>query len=162
MPEESAEVCKEQKKESAELPEESAEVCKEQKKEPAEVTLGEERKKSLSSAHKSDAYKQLLDAVNDALNTSFKTTTGRCEGIGICTTTDKCGIEVYNRAYAPIMRRRLLTPDQCAQLDATWATIRALAVAAAEKGAETQIRTGRPLDHNEYFILHQTRWTHYY
>ena len=121
------------------------------------AALSEEQKKRLSIAHKSEAYKQLLDAVNDALNTKV----GRCESIGICTTTDKCGINVYNRAYAPLMRRRLITPDQCAQFDATWAKIRALAVVAAEKGAETQIHTGRPLEHNEYFILHQTRCDYY-
>lgn len=114
-------------------------------------------KPRLETAHESEAYKQLVAAVNDALNTKV----GRNESIGICTTADTCDINVYNRAFAPIMRRRLITPDQCAQFDATWAKIRALAVVAAEKGAETQIRTGQPLDHNEYFILHQTRCYYY-
>ena len=47
-----------------------------------------------------------------------------------------------------------MAPGVTAQLDATWAALRALAVAAAAVGAGTEIKRGVPLAGSEYFVLH--------
>ena len=115
-----------------------------------------------ASAHETEAYKALLKAVFKAIGTkvgrrssiAFSTGEYIATSSGTMTYNPDVGVNIKNTAYAPIDRDHM-DPDHRARFDATWAEIRALAVRAAEQGAETTIRIGRPLGDSEYFNLHQ-------
>lgn len=117
---------------------------------------------SEASAHETEAYKALVTAVFKAIGTkvgrrssiAFSTGEFIATSSGTMTYNPDVGVNIKNTAYAPIDRDHM-DPDHRARFDATWAEIRALAVRAAEQGAETKIRIGRPLGDSEYFNLHQ-------